>query len=78
MNASSLPGFTAEKSFYKPVRGYRMSRENTGMARSAVIPAQLSVCTWLGALCVAAILEPIPGDELAWCGAYFARCGGLA
>lgn len=74
----SVPGFTAEAAMYRSTVGYRGAFQASGAFQSQVFPAQLSLCTWLGALCVAAILDPVPGDELAWCGAYFARCGGLA
>jgi len=35
----------------------------------------LGACRRIGMMYVVAILDGIPGDELAVCGAYFARCG---
>jgi hypothetical protein len=82
MTEPTLPGFTAEVSLFNANTRYYPSQYQGAWRSSApdggtIYPA-FSACYYLTFLCVAAILEPIPGDELAVCGAAVAACGASA
>lgn len=68
------PGFTAEAALLpSPIR-YRGQYHLSTNSAGAVTPAAPFLCAILGAACVAAILDPVPGSEIAMCGYFATRC----
>jgi hypothetical protein len=70
----SIPRFTAECAIYRSTRSYGGAIHAPVAEASNVIPAIRSVCLGLGLACALAVLDGIPFDEYAICGAFAAQC----
>jgi hypothetical protein len=67
----SMPGFRAEQSLGKTIGVYRVASFGKLCAMNRVQPSQvfpaLGECAIVCGLCVAAVLDGIPGDEVPAC-----------
>ena len=75
---TKIPGFTAGASIYKPNRVYFSVSRNPSDSAPVIVPAQFGPCSFTGALCVAALLDAVPGDEIPICTVFWYYCGGEA
>jgi hypothetical protein len=69
-----IPGYTAESALTPSAAHHRLRYTQPADATGAVTPAVPFLCAILGAACAAAILDPVPGSEIAMCGYFAARC----
>lgn len=74
----SMPGFVAETTLYKSESRYSAAPRHRRLAGPVVVPATWwGYCAVLASACVAAALDPVPGDELAACGYFYFQCNQI-
>jgi hypothetical protein len=72
-----LPQFAAQATLYRSDMGYRAAGA-AGAADATIVPAMWwGYCAVLGAACLAALADAVPGDEVAACGYFYFQCNQI-